>query len=356
MIAAMAAHGFTQAQLKHIDTMIRDGLTTVGPEANKMVEEAKERTRETVIEMEGRIAKQQNEIMEILKNAEESHARMNASVAEKEAQILKLAEMLGQHEIQKGKIIEELDGRQKEMEQFRTVIESVSAETRQALNQVTGGWKGQVEKEVTDARAFLDNKIAELNMQSSGFGQRVQAIEAALTAGANAGAKGSGRGASGYVGSTSTNNPVREGLIDGRDFKLPEFPSNKPNPDDFRKWLRAFCRYCSRRPGFPAPELVVMAIRESKDPIDHYQAKVDLILSAQSQKNDEFQEGPPDTLSTYWTVDRERELYEGLEVALGGRCEEQINACKRGDGYELLRILIATFDPKDPNLRQYYVA
>ena len=327
----MAAHGFTQAQLQHIDTMIREGLTTVGPEAKKMMEEAKERTRETITDMEQRIAKQTAEIMDILKNAEESHARMNASVADKEAQVLKLAEMLGQHETQKAKFVEELDGRQREMEQFRTVIQSVSSETRAALNEVTGGWKSQVEKEVTDSRAFLENKIAELNTHSSGFGQRVQAIEAAIAAGASVGGygkSGAQSGGGGFAGSMS--NPIRErGLIDNRDFKLPEFPSNKPNPDASRKWLRAFCRYCSRKPGFPASELAVIAIREAKGPIDHQQAKVDMIANAQSQRSDEFQDGPPDTLSTFWTLTREREFYEGLEVALNGKCDEYISTPAR---------------------------
>ena len=69
-----------------------------------------------------------------------------------------------------------------------------------------------------------------------------------------------------------------------------------------------------------------------------------------------IQSGGRLTLSSYWVDRRENEFFEGIEYALGQYCSDIVGDVNRGQGYELMRQLLRTFDPKQMNVRQQFIA
>ena len=154
----------------------------------------------------------------------------------------------------------------------------------------------------------------------------------------------------------SPSQPIMRGLLSDKDVQLPQVPSAKPSNEEFRRWLRIFARYCKRQQGFPFADMVFEAILETEDPIDNASAVTKLLLESQSVKTEEYPDGPDLTISTYWTLLREKELYDGVEFALSNVNGEVLSMVTKGQGYELMRVMIRQYDPRDPSLRQCYTA
>ena len=367
----MAAHGFNHAQLEHITLMIREGLRTEGQQqmeqlvnvGNQSIQGATEghlrRLDEyyniKTQEMKVVIEKQHQQMVENMNEAERRHRVLEEALQVKEAQINLLVEKVSAFESVKDGMIAELTARQADMEQFKSGIESLNSETRRVLNEATGGWKQHVEFEIQTIKGKLESIVEKMARELQEAIYKTNSVQSTM------GPRMAGGDAAGSSG-TGAFNHMYEGLIDPRDMKVPEFPSEKPSVDDFRKWLRAFSRHCSRRPGFPCTELIVKSIRDVNEPIDTWDNVEQLITAAQGQRTEEFPNGPENsiygtvTLQTHWIKSREKEFYEGIEYALGDKCSDIVAEVGRGKGYELMRQLIRQFDPKNANVRQHYIA
>ena len=366
--------GLTTEQREHISFMIRDALGGEGKDAmEKAAAQVQEKLQSVMVELDQHHAKknvevdektkvigeQQQQIVDLLRAAEESYKTIQNQLATKEAQIVNVVEQLTAQEEQKKKIIEELNNRQREMEQFKAGIESMGVETQRLVNQASGGWKETIQRDINEMQRVWDAKVLEMSAHASATTGRMNTIEAVVTTamGTRTGAGASSGGGSGFAGFKKD----YEGLIAEKELTMPKFPSEKPSLEEFRKWLRAFARHCSRRPGFPCTELIVKSIRGTDVPLDGQTELTDMIVRAQGMTCDEYQKGPVNidgaiTLQSFWTQTREHEFFEGIEYSLGDKCVDILSEITRGHGYELMRQLIRTFDPKNANIRQYFVA
>ena len=122
------------------------------------------------------------------------------------------------------------------------------------------------------------------------------------------------------------------GIVPEKDLKVPMFPAEKPNLDEFRKWLRAFAKHCSRLGDFQCTELVIEAIRKTEHPLDEYELTRTMLDESQSQRSLAYADGPHVTITAIWSAKREKEFYEGIEYALDGKCSDIIGEVGRGKG------------------------
>ena len=334
------AHSFSEEQLRHISAMIRDALQGEGDQQIKAAvesgvkslddqtrtflgqldvyhaqkgKELERRTDEMIASRAEMLANQVeivrviNEQKKVVDDATSRHAGIEADLDLKQSAFQNLADQMAQHEVVKERILSDLNMRQKEMEQFKEVIEALSIETLRTINEVSGGWKEKVEESfrLIEGRMFKFETSGPANFSGEqGKGNRAGAFDS------------------------------RDGLIADKDRRIPEFPGDKVNVDEFRKWLRQFTKYCETRRGFPAAEIVFKAIRATTVPIDNGSAMNDLLQTAQGLDPHCPIEGTI-TLTQHWTDLRMRELFDGLEYALGDKCSEMLNEVTRAYGYEL---------------------
>ena len=121
-----------------------------------------------------------------------------------------------------------------------------------------------MDKSIELLRGQTTTEIRAIQAQNSGFEARLSTLAELVQSGANLRQGGGGDGMAGGAFS----NIFRKGLLDQRDFRMPQFPDRAEDTEQFKRWLKEFGRYCSRMPGYPDAEIVfgtvsVLACRSS---------------------------------------------------------------------------------------------
>ena len=266
MAAPIVAGGFTEEQLKHIRTMIFEGLEKVHSEAQSSVTAANNQLKTVAEQIEGAWTQQLQAmqttaanadaqikaITDHLQRADTANTEFMTKLKVKETQVETLLAGLSLHAENKEKILGELSTKQQEMEGFKVSMETLSSQTQQTMYDLAGGWRTNIETALSTMQSSSNLKFQEIATQIGQLGRTAQ----------NAGGMGSQQ-----YGGGSGQDP--KSLIFEKDQKLPEFPHN-PSAEQFRRWLDLFSRHCNRIERFKSADCVFEELRHQDVPVDEY--------------------------------------------------------------------------------------
>ena len=305
-------------------------------------EEAAKLEHQRITEM---VATQQNELEATIRRVAESTEQFATEVQAKENSAEQMLEQLRAHAVTKDQIIGELDAKHK-------ALSVLSDNAQRVMAEMAGGWKNTVEAQITALlgdvsafRVFAD----QITSRTARVESDVAHLE--LSPGASGGGGGEGRHRENTI--DKAGKWQARGLVYEKYLKIPDFPGESPAVEAFRSWIRDFGRYVERHIDYPSAELLFRATKMYTTPIID---DIDPFYIFAKETMDKLMgdEGPNCDYVKAWkigTINREKEIYEILEMSLKGKCEGMLKMAPKNRGLEVLRQLNRKFDPENPNLK-----
>ena len=112
---------------------------------------------------------------------------------------------------------------------------------------------------------------------------------------------------------------MESNLVSIKDIKLPTLKEDKPSTLTFRTWWKDLYKYCQRREHWRSAESVFKVLRNY--PNELVPKEIFDFQNACTNK-DSGPRGNNFDFTSWNFYDRDRELYQCVEIALNGKCSE----------------------------------
>ena len=156
------------------------------------------------------------------------------------------------------KLVAQITQKQPDMKGMQQAIEAVLARSDEALRQQGTQWKTHTDAAIEQLRTQTTLEVRSFQSPNSGFEGRLSTLAELVQSGANF--MGRQNGGNDCMAGGTFSNIFRKGLLDQRDFRMPQFPEKPKDNEQFKRWLKDFGRYFSRMPSYPEAEIAFGSI------------------------------------------------------------------------------------------------